>query len=267
MTFSLVVWIQTLVSPCDLLGPTTSAVARYTGSVIQAAMILAGGFGTPRAGRDVAHCMSGFGQCHIGRPVMPGLRLCGHPVWICHWPSSAAQHYMCVARSCCRMSQHNSHHTILHHDTLHSSSIHRCWSPGPYSKQPGSPEDWTADRNALVVPVRPPHTLPWGHRWCTSSPYQQTGDPMSPPRRAALPDCRLWGATCRTHRGTSFLPPGTTSQTCSSTPFCPPSVWRRSGGRRLPPQYPANTHVTMDTDTHRQQYNTRIITGSSQDYS
>ena len=34
-------------------------------------MILAGGFGTPRTGRNGAHCIPGCGQRHIGRPVMP----------------------------------------------------------------------------------------------------------------------------------------------------------------------------------------------------
>ena len=64
----------------------------------------------------------------------------------------------------------------------------------------------TPDRTLLVVPVRPPHTFPWGHHWWTSRLCQQTDDPMSPPRRASPLDCRLWGSTRRPHRGTSFRP-------------------------------------------------------------
>ena len=267
MTFSLVVWIQTLVSPCDLLGPTTSAVARYTGSVIQAAMILAGGFGTPCAGRDVAHCMSGSGHGHVGRPVMPDLILLGHAVCNRHWPSSSSLHRMCLASACCGISQHNWHHTILcDHHTLYYPSTDWYQSPLGGSKQPGSPGDRTPDRTALVVYVRPTHTHPGGHHSYTSSLCQQAGDPMSSPMRDFLLDCQLWASTRQAHRGTDFRSPPLTWLPRSSSHRCSPSVWRRSGGRRLLPQYPANTHVTMDTNTHRQQYNTRIIFGLSPDY-
>ena len=208
-------------------------------------MILAGGFGTPCAGRDVGHCIPESGQRHIGCPVMPDQKLWGHPVWCWHCPSSFARHWMYSATACRRISQHNCHHTIFyHHDTLYWPSVY--WHPSlpACSMRPGSPQERIPDRIALVVGVLPP-----GRHWAdlhlyTSSPRQHLGVPIVCPWQASLLYCRLWDPQYRPHRGTTSPPPALTPHPHSTSPLCASSVWCRSRGRRLLLQYPA-THTSM----------------------
>ena len=220
MIFWLVVWSQTLVSLCVLLKPKGSAFARYTWSVLQAAMILVGGFRTP-AGRGKGRYTRGSGQFQYCREIVRqgpwrwGYHLCSR-----ERPSTSTPHGMCSYNACHHIRQYNCHHTIYYR-SLYSPSIRWGLSLPICSTRQGTLQDRSPGRTSLEVVVRPPCRHQRGLRGATSHLSQHPDGPICLPWQVSRLDYRIRGSPCGHHHGIVFRPPARSSLTCSTSPSCP----------------------------------------------